>query len=305
MSPTIEGKLPFEVAGAGKPCETYYKVVGDLKCGKPVLLALHGGPGLVHDYLMPLAELHATHGVPIVFYDQLGNGRSTHLREKYGDTAFWHESLFRAQLENLIEQLDLNSTGYDIIGHSWGGMLGSSFATYRPKGLRKLIISNSPAAMSEWIRSEIACCKALPQDVADALFECDKKGDYKNPLYMQGKNLYNRTYLCKGDVFPPPGLVSTFQAYAEDPTVNESTQGKTLISSGPLKDWTVIHRLHLIEKPTLLINGEFDVADNGCVAPFFKNIAKVKWIHQIGISHSPLLEDKDNYLRIIAEFLEY
>lgn len=47
--------------------------------GKP-LVVLHGGPGATHDYLLALTEF-AMLGWQVVHYDQVGNGRSTHLPE--------------------------------------------------------------------------------------------------------------------------------------------------------------------------------------------------------------------------------
>ena len=54
------GRVWYQIAGAGRP-------------GVPVL-CLHGGPGMPHDYLEPLADLAASR--PVIFYDQLGCGRS-------------------------------------------------------------------------------------------------------------------------------------------------------------------------------------------------------------------------------------
>ncbi len=44
----------------------------------------------------------------------------------------------------MVEKLGVAEKGYDVIGHSWGGMFGSTWAGTRPKGLRKC---NSPAFM--------------------------------------------------------------------------------------------------------------------------------------------------------------
>ena len=81
-----EGYIPF--VREGQTYQTYYKIFGDLenRTRTPVV-GVHGGPGLVHDYLAPFSDLTASAGVPVVLYDQLGNGLSTHLREK--PPAFW------------------------------------------------------------------------------------------------------------------------------------------------------------------------------------------------------------------------
>src|SRR5438105_4209633 len=55
---------------------TWYQIVGEREDpGKLPLLCLHGGPGAAHDYLESLAAMAET-GRRVIFYDQLGCGRS-------------------------------------------------------------------------------------------------------------------------------------------------------------------------------------------------------------------------------------
>lgn len=159
----MEGTVEFKVDGVDAPCKTWYKVFGDLKSRRP-LVALHGGPGIAHNYLLSLADLVGTHAIPVVLYDQLGNGNSTHLPDKMGDTAFWTEKLFIAQLEGLLDHLGIQDD-FDLLGHSWGGMLGARFATTHPPGLKNLIISDSPASMKLWVEAAKKLRAQLPQDV--------------------------------------------------------------------------------------------------------------------------------------------
>ena len=163
--PVTEGSAPFHVPGADKPCATYYKVVGDIKSGttRP-LVVLHGGPGFAHDYLLPLADLAAPpYNVPVVFYDQFGGGRSTHLPEKNGDTGFWTEQLFEDEFFNLLTHLGIEE--YDVLGHSWGGMLGARIAVHHPRGLRRLVLSDTLAKMEAWAESGLKLLRKLPQDI--------------------------------------------------------------------------------------------------------------------------------------------
>ena len=119
-----QGLIPFHVPAAGKPCETWYKIVGDLRHGIPLILA-HGGPGGGHEYLLPFTDLHEKYGKTVIFYDQIGCGKSTRLREKAGDEEFWTVELFVEELDNLVDFLGLRSRGFDYLGQSWGGMLGT------------------------------------------------------------------------------------------------------------------------------------------------------------------------------------
>jgi len=106
------------------------------------LVVAHGGPGCTHDYVLALAQL-AERGRPVVHYDQLGGGRSTHMPEKGGD--FWTVELFLEELENLLVYLGLNDR-YFLLGQSWWdarcrtrhsstrGLKASSSATHRLDG---------------------------------------------------------------------------------------------------------------------------------------------------------------------------
>ena len=122
MAPTVkvtEGEAPFAVPAAGKACTTWYRVVGDLASGRTPLVVVHGGPGLSYDYMAPLADLASPPwNIPVVFYDQLGNGNSTHLREKPKD--FWTPQLFMDELDNLVAKLGI-AEKYDLLGHSYSG----------------------------------------------------------------------------------------------------------------------------------------------------------------------------------------
>src|SRR5215212_8907578 len=112
--------------------QTWYRITGDLGSGLTPLLAAQGGPGCTHDYLLTIADVART-GRPVVHYDQIGNGRSTHLRDRGPD--FWTVDLFVAELCNLVEKLGIGG-GYHLLGQSWGGMLGAEHAIRRPTGLR-------------------------------------------------------------------------------------------------------------------------------------------------------------------------
>jgi proline-specific peptidase len=114
----------------------WYTIFGDLKSSVRPLICLHGGPGAPHNYLLPIRNLVTTHKIPVIMYDQLGCGNSTHLPEKNGDGKFWTVDLFLSELDNLLSHLGIQDD-YDLLGQSWGGMLGASHVIRQPKGLKK------------------------------------------------------------------------------------------------------------------------------------------------------------------------
>ncbi len=93
--PTAEGFIDFAVHSISTPCKTWYTIFGDLKSGVRPLICFHGGPGVPHNYLLPIRHLTSSpHNIPVNMYDQLGCGNSTHLREKIGDGSFWTIDFF-------------------------------------------------------------------------------------------------------------------------------------------------------------------------------------------------------------------
>jgi pimeloyl-ACP methyl ester carboxylesterase len=107
-----EGTVPFIVGD--DTFSTWYKLVGELTSSKRPLVVLHGGPGLTHDYLIPIADLAAA-GRPVILYDQIGNGRSSKASDK--TNTFWTVDLMVAELANLLRHLGI-ADDFDLLGHS-------------------------------------------------------------------------------------------------------------------------------------------------------------------------------------------
>ena len=62
-------------------------------------------------------------------------------------------------------------------------------------------------------------------------------------------------------------------------------------------------KVHKIICPTLLLNGFYDEAQDSVVEPFFRNIPQVKWFTFADSSHTPLLEEREKYMQVVANFL--
>ena len=129
------------------------------------------------DYTLPLVALTERYGIPTIFYDQFGNGKSTHVREKNGDEAFFTTDLYRRELDNLVDHLKLRERGFGLLGHSWGGMLAAMYATdhHADSGLKKIILSNSPAKMQLWSEAARRLRAAMPE-IDKVLSKCEAEG---------------------------------------------------------------------------------------------------------------------------------
>jgi L-proline amide hydrolase len=290
----VEGTLAFDGA------ETWYRITGDLDSGIVPLVVAHGGPGCTHDYLLRLTALART-GRPVIHYDQLGNGRSTHLPN--ADPSYWTPELFVAELDNLLTGLGI-ADSYHLLGQSWGGMLGAEFAVRRPAGLRRLVIANSPASMPLWSEAAGSLRAELAAAVNETLLEHERAGTTDSPEYRQAMLVFYDRHVCR--VVPnPPEVAASLAAIDNDPTVYTTMNGPSEFHVlGSLKTWSIVDRLPLIQVPTLIISGRYDEAAPVAVRPFFDLIPDARWRIFDESSHMPHVEETQRYLRVVQSFLE-
>ncbi|HEX8093271.1 proline iminopeptidase-family hydrolase [Jatrophihabitans sp.] len=290
----VEGTLAFDGA------ETWYRITGDLDSGIVPLVVAHGGPGCTHDYLLRLTALART-GRPVIHYDQLGNGRSTHLPD--AAPSYWTPELFVAELDNLLTGLGI-AEAYHLLGQSWGGMLGAEFAVRQPAGLQRLVIANSPASMPLWSQAANSLRAELPAAVNETLLEHERAGTTDSPEYRQAMLVFYDRHVCR--VVPnPPEVAASLAAIDNDPTVYTTMNGPSEFHVlGSLKTWSIVDRLPLIQVPTLIISGRYDEAAPVAVRPFFDLIPDARWRIFDESSHMPHVEETQRYLRVVQSFLE-
>jgi L-proline amide hydrolase len=288
-----EGFSPY------KEYQTWYRVTGDLVSPKLPLVVAHGGPGCTHDYVDSFKELAAS-GRPVIHYDQIGNGRSTHLPDKGGD--FWTVPFFLGELDALLAHLGIAGR-YALLGQSWGGMLAAEHAVRRPAGLRALVLANSLASMQLWVEGTRQLRAALPAEVRDALDRHEADGTTGHPDYLAATQAFYDRHVCR--VVPwPPEVARTFAAIDADPTVYHTMNGPNEFHVvGTMRNWTIVDRLHLIEAPTFTFRGYYDEATEECVQPFFDRIAKVEGHVFPNSSHMPHVEEKEDCLAAVEAFL--
>lgn len=278
--------------------QTWYRVTGELASGRLPLVVAHGGPGCTHDYVDSFKDL-AERGWPVVHYDQLGNGRSTHLRGI--DPGFWTVALFLDELDNLLRHLGIRQ--YVLLGQSWGGMLAAEHGVRQPEGLRGLVIANSPASMALWREAAAGLRAELPAEVQATLERHEAAGTTDSPEYRAASEVFYARHVCR--VQPMPAEVArTFAAIDADPTVYHAMNGPTEFHViGSLRDWSVIERLERIQVPTLLISGRHDEATPACVEPFDRLIPDARWRIFENSSHMPHVEEREACMATVAVFL--
>lgn len=280
--------------------KTWYRITGNIDSEKIPLVVLHGGPGCTHDYVDSFKDI-AEQGRAVIHYDQLGNGRSTHLRDKGAD--FWTVQLFLDELGNLLQHLGIASR-YHVLGQSWGGMLGAEHAVTRPAGLRSLVIANSPASMDLWVQEANRLREGLPPEVQATLLRHEASGTTDSAEYVEAMTVFYARHVCR--VVPMPDEVArTFAAIDADPTVYHTMNGPSEFHViGSMRNWSIIDRLDRIAVPVLLISGQFDEATPATVQPYKDRIKDVRWEIFAQSSHMPHVEERRLCMQIVGRFLD-
>lgn len=167
---------------------------------------------MAHNYILTCAHLSSSpsYSTPVILYDQVGCGKSSLYPNLLGDTDFWTPSLFVSELKNLIAHF--NITNYDILGQSWGGILGAHFATQNPPGLRKLVIADSPSAIPTFVAVANELRSRLPEDVQETLTRLEKEGKTDTEEYEKAVKVFYQRFVCRVDPFPDEFVGSLDQA---------------------------------------------------------------------------------------------
>jgi len=110
----------------------------------PLLVIVHGGPGMDYAGLEPLTAL-AGEGWQVLAYDQRGSGLSQ--RHEPGSTTAWTHP---DDLAALIERFSPDGTAA-LVGHSWGGQLSAATVQAYPERVTDVVlIEPGPFTGERW-----------------------------------------------------------------------------------------------------------------------------------------------------------
>ncbi|KAJ8517389.1 hypothetical protein ONZ45_g5432 [Pleurotus djamor] len=280
------GLAPFKVGD--QTYQTWYKIVGNLGGDSRPIVVLHGGGGMTHNYMLPHTVLATRLKVPVIFYDQLGNGQSTHLPDAPKD--FWRSQLWVDELDNLVKHLGI-SNNFDLIGNSWGGMLGGEYAATRmPPGLKNLVVSNAPSSIPLMAKGTDALLSKYPEQQR-IIRKHAEAGTFTSPEYQAAVQVLHDKHFCL--------LKDKPKHLIESVMVGPSIYNIT----GNVSSWSIIDKLHNVQCSTLVISSPIDTVQPIAITPWFENVQKVKWVELQNSTHVPMFEEPERYFDVIVAFL--
>jgi proline-specific peptidase len=286
---TTEGTVEF------RGYRTWYQIVGDLTAasGRVPVVLLHGGPGFPHNYLQDLAGL-ADSGRPVVFYDQLGCGRSDHP----DDPTLWVIDTFVDELANLRTALGLERV--HLLGHSWGGWLALQYALGQPSGLASLVLASTCASLPALAAETRRLKQQLPADVQAVIDRHEADGTTDDDAYTEATMAYYTQWVCRREPFPDH-VMATFTNVSED--VYGTMHGPEWNVTGNLKDWDVTARLGELDLPVLVTCGRYDEMTPKVVRPLVEGIRGAESVVFENSAHLAMVEEPERFRDVVETFL--
>jgi proline-specific peptidase len=260
------------------------------------LLTLHGGPGCGHDYLEPLEALASDR--PVVFFDQLGCGRS----DKPQDDSLWNIERFVEEVDAVRNQLSLDTI--HVLGHSWGGWLAIEYMINEPSGIEGLILASTSASLKQVAEETARLKETLPAEVRQTLARHEEAGEFHHPDYEAAMMEFYRRFVCRLDPWPD-ALMRTLANMEEYPLPYETMQGPNEFTiTGNLKTWNREGALREIRNPALVTCGRFDELGPPCAQTLLNLLPNAELQIFEQSAHCAHLEESERYLSTLRQFLD-
>ena len=258
--------------------------------GDPILI-INGGPGMNSEGFRSLAA-HFGQTHKAIIYDQRGTGEST-IPVINSETITMDEML--GDIEIIREHLKIES--WVVLGHSFGGMLASYYASKFPKRIKGLILSSSGGINME-LFSRLNINSRLSEKEADSL-------SYWNSKIARGDTTYH-TRLQRGKYLAPAYVYDR----ANIPVVAERlTQGNQTINRLVFRDLRRINfdcsqGLKALKVPVLIIQGREDIIDAQTAETALKTFPNATVVFLDRCGHYGWLDRPRQYFESIYRYLD-
>jgi proline iminopeptidase len=267
--------------------ELGYEILGAAGAETP-LIAVNGGPGLSHAYMMQndLWQRVAAHRM-VVLYDQRGTGASKQMQSN----APQGMDAQVADLDAIRSALSLNRVA--VLGDSYGGMIAMAYAAAHPEHVSHLILSDSAAPSWKGV------VHLLPQVFPDR----EEQGEREAKKLAADPEAAARAGLAShmGMIFYSPEKRDAYLAHMGDlgfaPAVGGAVQKA-------IKDLDLTPKLSGFAFPTLVITGRYDMNVAPLTAWRMAHAipgAQLVFFEKSG--HLPSYEEPEKYLDVLETFL--
>lgn len=272
--------------------KVWYRIVGANKPGTP-LLTLHGGPGMPSYYLSPLAEL--ANDRPVIFFDQLGCGRSDHPN----DTTLWTIPRFVQEVQAVRTALGYKEI--HLLGHSWGTLLAFEYLLTKPAGVKSVIMSGPAISIVRFRHDVDSMIALLPDSLIRAIRENEKAGTTTAPAYVAASQVFYDLHVIRTKPLPAD-VDSTFRHIGTQVynTMNGPTEFTVV---GSFKDYDGTPRMKEVTAPVLWMAGQFDETSPAAAKTFQSMLPGSEYVELKGAAHMTMWDARADYLKAVRAFI--
>ena len=267
----------------------HYRTFGK---GLPILI-INGGPGMNSDGFAGLAA-QLGKDYQTIIYDQRGTGKST---IENPDSTNITMKLMVEDIETLRKHLNIDS--WILLGHSFGGMLASYYATFYPEHIKGMILSSSGGidlGLLNNVGNNINS-KLTKKELDEVKYWGEKidNGDTSHYAKLQrGKALANAYVYNKKNI---PAIAERL------------TQSKPLITDLVWEDLQRIkfdcsEKLSSFDKPVLIIQGKQDIVPESIAKKEHQVLKNSKLVLLDKCVHYGWLDRPDEYFNNINKFIQ-
>jgi proline iminopeptidase len=252
------------------------------------IIAVNGGPGLSHAYMMQ-NDLWQRVGKNrfVVLYDQRGTGGSKRMQS--GASQSMDAQV--ADLDAVRQTLGLEK--FALLGDSYGGLVVMAYAAAHPEHVAKLILSDSPGP--SWHDIVHLLPDVFPDIEEENKQEAQKLGPETEAAARAGLRNHFRM------IFYSPQKRDAYMSRMGDlgfePAVGEAVAKAT-------ENLDLTPKLASFKFPTLVIDGRYDMNVAPLTAWRLAHAipgAKVVFFEQSG--HLPAYEEPEKYIEVLEGFL--
>ena len=265
----------------------YYRTFGT---GTPILI-INGGPGLNSDGFVDLAKTLSAQNQTII-YDQRGTGKSVMQIDASSITM----ELMIDDIENLRKELKIER--WIILGHSFGGMLASYYATIHPSRIISMILSSSGGIdldLLSYVAKNINA-RLTPQQQDSASYWSQKinNGDtsyfarWQRAKVLANAYVYNKKYALP---------------IAERLTQSDLRVNNLIWQNMQQIKFNCAPKLSTFTKPVLIIQGKQDIIEEWTSQKANKILKNSKLVILDHCVHYGWLDNRDMYLSEVEKFI--
>jgi len=273
----------------------WYRMVGaDNRYARTPLLVVHGGPGIPHDYLSPLEALADER--PVIFYDQLGCGRS----DRPDNDALWTVQRSVQELQQVRDALKLNEVM--IYAHSmWGSILVADYMLQQPDGVRGIVFAGPGFSVSRFEQDVQKLIAQLPVQTQEAIRTHERDGTTDAPEYRQAVELFEHRYVCRADPWPKP-WTDALSGKGERVYRTMNGPGEFTIT-GRLRGYDRTQVLNRIQLPVLITCGKYDESSPEAGLYYAGLLPHARLQVYVKSAHMPHLEETEQYMIDLRKFI--